>query len=193
MNDNHHAGYFPGAKPIILKLLWDPATNRVLGAQAVGLEGVDKRLDVLAVALAGGLTIDDLAEVELAYAPPYGAAKDIINLAGFAACNARDGLAAPVDSIPDDPAVQVLDVRPPGLVQSHPVPRAGVTTIPLAALRGRLGELERTRPVVTVCALGKTAYFAARILAQNGFHVSYLTGGIRAHWDPRSPAKLPTP
>jgi len=193
VNDNHHAGYFPGAKPIILKLLWDPATSRVLGAQAVGLEGVDKRLDVLAAALAGGFTIDDLAEVELAYAPPYGAAKDIINLAGFAACNARDGLAAPVAAIPDDPAVQVVDVRPPGLVQTHPVPRPGVVNIPLAALRGRLGELDRRRPVVTVCALGKTAYFGARILAQNGFDVSYLTGGIRAVYDPRSPAKLPTP
>jgi rhodanese-related sulfurtransferase len=99
----------------------------------------------------------------------------------------------PVDALPGDPAVQVLDVRPPGLVQTHPIPHAGVINIPLSALRGRLGELDRTRPVVTVCALGKTAYFAARILGQNGFHVSYLTGGIRASFDPRSPAKLPTP
>lgn len=89
--------------------------------------------------------------------------------------------------------MQVLDVRPPALVQLHPVPRAGVINIPLAALRARLGELDRTRPVVTVCALGKTAYFAARILTQNGFNASALTGGIRAHFDPRSPAKLPTP
>jgi rhodanese-related sulfurtransferase len=78
-------------------------------------------------------------------------------------------------------------------VQSHPIPRHGVINIPLGALRGRLGELDRSRPVATVCALGKTAYFAARILAQNGFQVSALTGGIRAHYDPRSPAKLPTP
>ena len=193
VNDNHHTGYFPGAKPLILKLLWDPDTGRVLGAQVAGLAGVDKRLDILATAIAGGLTIDDLAELELAYAPPFGAAKDIVNLAGFAACNARDGLAAPVDTLPDDPAVQILDVRPPALVQAHPVPHKGVVNIPLGALRGRLGELDRKRPVVTVCALGKTAYFAARILAQNGFGVSYLNGGIRAHWDPRSPAKLPTP
>ena len=193
VNDNHHAGYFPGAKPLILKLLWEPDTGRVLGAQAAGLAGVDKRLDVLATAIAGGLTIDDLAGLELAYAPPFGAAKDIVNLAGFAAANTRDGLVCPVDALPDDPAVQVLDVRPPALAQAHPVPRQGVVNIPLGALRGRLGELDRSRPVVTVCALGKTAYFAARVLAQNGFQVSSLNGGIRAHWDPRSPAKLPTP
>jgi NADPH-dependent 2,4-dienoyl-CoA reductase/sulfur reductase-like enzyme/rhodanese-related sulfurtransferase len=193
VNDNHHAGYFPGAKPILLKLLWDPATGRVLGAEVSGFAGVDKRLDVLATAIAGGLTIDDLSQLELAYAPPFGAAKDIVNLAGFAACNARDGLVTPIDALPDDPAAQVLDVRPPPLVQAHPLPRGGVRNIPLAQLRNRLGELDRSRPVVTVCALGKTAYFAARILAQNGFNVLTLTGGIRAHFDPRSPAKLPTP
>lgn len=193
VNDNHHAGYFPGAKPVILKLLWDATSGRVLGAQVAGLAGVDKRIDVLATAIAGGLTIDDIAELELSYAPPFGAAKDIVNLAGFAACNARDGLAAPVDCLPDDPAVQVLDVRPPGLVQAHPIPRGGVINIPLGALRSRMSELDRSRPVVTVCALGKTAYFASRILAQNGFKVSCLTGGLRATLDPRSPAKLPSP
>lgn len=192
VNDNHHAGYFPGAKPILLKLLWDPATGRVLGAQVAGLAGIDKRLDVLATAIAGGLTIDDLAQLELSYAPPFGSAKDIVNLAGFAACNAREGLVTPVDALPADPNVQILDVRPPALVQKHPLPRDGAVNIPLGALRARLGELDRARPVVTVCALGKTAYFAARILAQNGFEVSALTGGIRAHFDPRSPAKLPT-
>lgn len=193
VNDNHHASYFPGAKPLLLKLLWTPDTGRILGAQVTGLAGVDKRLDVLATAIAGGLTIDDLAQLELAYAPPFGAAKDIINLAGFAAGNTRDGLVTPVDALPADPIVQVLDVRPPALVQAHPVPREGVINIPYAALRQRLGELDRNRPVVTVCALGKTAYFAARVLAQNGFTVSSLTGGIRAHFDPRTPAKLPTP
>lgn len=193
VNDNHHASYYPGAKPLLLKLLWAPDTGRVLGAQVTGTAGVDKRLDVLATAITGELTIDDLAQLELAYAPPFGAAKDIVNLAGFAACNTRDGLVTPVDDVPDDPAVQVLDVRPPALVQAHPVPRQGVINIPFAALRQRLGELDRNRPVVTVCVLGKTSYFAARVLAQNGFTVSSLTGGIRAHYDPRTPAKLPTP
>ena len=193
VNDSHHAGYFPGAKPILLKLLWSPETGRILGAQVTGLAGVDKRLDVLATAITGGLTIDDLAQLELSYAPPFGAAKDIVNLAGFTACNTRDGLVTPVDALPDDLSVQVLDVRPPPLVAAHPIPRAGTINIPLGQLRARLGELDRARPVITVCALGKTAYFAARILAQNGFRVSALTGGIRAHFDPRSPAKLPTP
>jgi len=193
VNDSHHAGYFPGAKPILLKILWAPDTGRILGAQVTGLAGVDKRLDVLATAITGGLTIDDLAQLELSYAPPFGAAKDIVNLAGFTACNTRDGLVTPVDALPDDLSVQVLDVRPPPLVAAHPIPRAGTINIPLGQLRARLGELDRARPVITVCALGKTAYFAARILAQNGFRVSALTGGIRAHFDPRSPAKLPTP
>jgi len=193
VNDNHHAGYYPGAKPLLLKLLWAPESGRVLGAQVTGFLGVDKRIDVLATAITGELTIDDLAQLELAYAPPFGTAKDIVNLAGFAACNARDGLVTPIDEIPDDPAVQVVDSRPAPLVLAHPLTQVRSVYIPLTALRQRLGELNRNRPVVTVCALGKTAYFAARILAQNGFQVSTLTGGIRAHFDPRSPAKLPTP
>jgi NADPH-dependent 2,4-dienoyl-CoA reductase/sulfur reductase-like enzyme/rhodanese-related sulfurtransferase len=193
VNDNQHASYYPGAKPMLLKLLWEPETGRVLGAQATGFLGVDKRLDVVATAIMGGLTIDDLAQLELAYAPPFGSAKDIVNLAGFTACNARDGLVTPIDVVPDDPAVQVVDTRPAPLVQAHPLTQVRSVNIPLTALRQRLGELDRNRPVVTVCAFGKTAYFAARILAQNGFQVSTLTGGIRAHFDPRSPAKLPTP
>lgn len=193
VNDNHHAGYFPGAKPIILKLCWDPATGKVLGAQATGLAGVDKRLDVLATAIAGELTIDDLAELELAYAPPFGSAKDIVNIAGFTAANARDGLVSPVESLPTDESVQVLDVRPAPLSKAHPVPLKGVINVPLGELRKRIGELDTSRPVLTVCALGKTSYFAARILAQRGFTVQSLTGGLRATIDPRSPAKLPTP
>lgn len=193
VNDNHHAGYYPGAKPMLLKLIWEPDTGRVLGAQATGFLGVDKRLDVIATAIAGGLTIDDLAQLELAYAPPFGSAKDIVNLAAFTACNARDGLVTPVDAIPDDPAVQVVDTRPGPLAQAHPLTPVRSVNIPLPTLRQRLGELDRSRPVVTVCAFGKTAYFGARILAQNGFAVSTLTGGIRAHFDPRTPAKLPTP
>jgi len=193
INDNHHASYYPGAKPMLLKLLWEPETGRVLGAQATGFLGVDKRLDVMATAILGGLTIDDLAQLELAYAPPFGSAKDIVNLAGFTACNARDGLVTPIDAIPETPEVQVVDTRPASLVQAHPLTQVRSVNIPLTALRQRLGELDRSRPVVTVCAFGKTAYFAARILAQNGFQVSTLTGGIRAHFDPRSPAKLPTP
>jgi len=192
VNDNHHAGYFPGAKQIIMKLCWDPKTGRVLGAQVSGLAGVDKRLDVLATAIAGELTIDDLADLELAYAPPFGSAKDIVNIAGFTAVNARAGLVEPVESIPEDAALQVLDVRPPGLSKAHPIPHGNVINIPLGELRKRHGELDTSRPVLTVCALGKTSYFASRILSQLGFKVQSLTGGLRARHDPRSPAKLPT-
>ena len=193
VNGNHHADYYPGAQPIILKLLWDPADGHILGAQASGLAGIDKRLDTLATAIAGHLTIDDLAQLELSYAPPFGSAKDLVNLAGMAACNARDGLVDPIDTLPDDPAVQIVDVRPAPLAQKHPIPRPGVINIPLAALRQRAGELDPTRPVVTVCALGKSSYFAARILSQLGFSVRAQTGGLRAILDPRSPAKLPAP
>ena len=193
VNGNHHADYYPGAQPIILKLLWDPADGHILGAQASGLAGIDKRLDTLATAIAGHLTIDDLAQLELSYAPPFGSAKDLVNLAGMAACNARDGLVDPIDTLPDDPAVQIVDVRPAPLAQKHPIPRPGVINIPLAALRQRAGELDPTRPVVTVCALGKSSYFAARILSQLGFSVRAQTDGLRAILDPRSPAKLPAP
>ena len=193
VNGNHHADYYPGAQPIILKLLWDPADGHILGAQASGLAGIDKRLDTLATAIAGHLTIDDLAQLELSYAPPFGSAKDLVNLAGMAACNARDGLVDPIDTLPDDPAVQIVDVRPAPLAQKHPIPRPGVINIPLAALRQRAGELDPARPVVTVCALGKSSYFAARILAQRGFSVRAQTGGLRAILDPRTPAKLPAP
>jgi len=192
VNDNHHAGYFPGAKPIIMKLCWDPVTGRVLGAQVSGLAGVDKRLDVLATAIAGELTIDDLAELELAYAPPFGSAKDIVNIAGFTAVNARAGLVTPVEAIPEGDSVQILDVRPPALSKAHPVPCSRVLNIPLGELRKRHSELDKSRPVLTVCALGKTSYFASRILSQLGYQVQSLTGGLRARHDPRSPAKLPT-
>jgi NADPH-dependent 2,4-dienoyl-CoA reductase/sulfur reductase-like enzyme/rhodanese-related sulfurtransferase len=193
VNGNHHADYYPGAQPIILKLLWDPADGRLLGAQASGLAGIDKRLDTLATAITGHLTIDDLAQLELSYAPPFGSAKDLVNLAGMAACNARDGLVDPIDTLPDDPAVQIVDVRPAPLAQKHPIPRPGVINLPLAALRQRATELDPARPVVTVCALGKSSYFAARILSQLGFSVRAQTGGLRAILDPRSPAKLPAP
>ncbi|MEZ5275769.1 MAG: FAD-dependent oxidoreductase [Opitutaceae bacterium] len=193
VGDQHHAGYFPGAKPLTLKLLWNPENRRILGGQVTGFEDVDKRLDVLATAIAGGLTIDDLCHLELAYAPPFGAAKDIVNLAGFTATNADDGLVTMTDTLPEDKSTQILDLRPPVLVKGYPIPDRTVINIPLAMLRGRLNEIDRNRPVVTVCALGKTAYFGARILQQNGYDVTTYSGGIRAHFDPRTPFKPPAP
>lgn len=175
VTDHQHASYFPGATPLTLKLLWSPEDGRVLGAQAVGADGVDKRLDVIATALAAKMTIDDLAELELAYAPPFGSARDVVNTAGFAAQNARDGLVRPVATLPAERAV--LDVRPEAVAQLSPVP--GAVNIPFPELRARLGELDRARPWVTVCALGKTSYFAARVLAQAGYDVVGLAGGVR--------------
>ena len=175
VTDYQHASYFPGATPLTLKLLWSPEDGRVLGAQAVGADGVDKRLDVIATALAGKMTIDDLAELELAYAPPFGSARDVINTAGFAAQNARAGLVRPVTELPAERTA--LDVRPAAVAQLSPIP--GAVNIPFSELRTRLGELDRSRPWVTVCALGKTSYFAARVLAQAGFDVVSLAGGVR--------------
>jgi NADPH-dependent 2,4-dienoyl-CoA reductase/sulfur reductase-like enzyme/rhodanese-related sulfurtransferase len=193
VGDNHHAGYYPGAKPLTLKLLWNPENGRVLGAQVTGFEGVDKRLDVMATVIAGEMTIDDLCHLELAYAPPFGSAKDIVNLAGFAATNAMDGLAVFTDVLPEDTETQLVDLRPPPLVRAHPFPDWQVLNIPLPMLRDRIEELDKSLPVVTICALGKTAYFGARILAQHGFKVAIYSGGIRAQIDPRTPAKyLPT-
>lgn len=191
VNDHQHATYYPGARPLTLKIVWDPASGRLLGAQASGFEGIDKRLDVLATAIIGRLTIDDLCHLELAYAPPFGSAKDVINLAGFAACNRRDGLVSHVTTLPDDPRVQVVDVRPQALAAAFPAPCAAIN-IPFPTLRAKLDQLDRQRPVVTLCAFGKMSYFAARVLAQNGFSVSSFSGGLKANVDPRSPGKLPT-
>lgn len=175
VTDYQHASYFPGAVPLTLKVLWAPEDGRVLGAQAVGADGVDKRLDVIATALVGGLTIDDLAQLELAYAPPFGSARDVVNTAGFVAQNTRDGLLSPVVALPSERAV--LDVRPVEVAKLSPVP--GAVVIPFPELRGRLAELDRAKPWVTVCALGKTSYFAARVLAQAGYDVVSLAGGVR--------------
>lgn len=192
VNDHQHATYYPGAKPLTLKILWEPESGRLLGAQASGFEGIDKRLDVLATAIIAGMTVDDLCHLELAYAPPFGAAKDAINLAGFAACNRRDGLVEHTTALPDDPHVQVVDVRPKALAEAFPAPCAAIN-IPFPTLRANLDQLDRSRPVLTLCAFGKMSYFAARLLVQHGFKVSSFSGGLRANVDPRSPAKMPTP
>ena len=192
INDHQHATYYPGAKPLTLKILWEPESGRLLGAQATGFEGIDKRIDVLATAIVAGMTVEDLCHLELAYAPPFGAAKDAINLAGFAACNRRDGLVKHTTSLPDDPQVQIVDVRPKPLAEAFPTP-GQVINIPFPTLRANLDKLDRNRPVVTVCAFGKMSYFSARVLAQNGFDVTSFSGGLKANIDPRSPAKMPTP
>ena len=192
VNDHQHATYYPGAKPLTLKIIWEPESGCLLGAQASGFEGIDKRLDVLATAIVAGMSVEDLCHLELAYAPPFGAAKDVINLAGFAACNRRDGLVSQTTILPEDPNVQIVDVRPKPLSEAFPAP-CKVISIPFPTLRANLDKLDRSRPVLTLCAFGKMSYFAARILAQNGFNVTSFSGGLKANIDPRSPAKMPTP
>jgi len=174
VNAASHASYYPGAETVTLKLLWNPEDGRILGAQAVGKDGVDKRLDVIATAIRGNLTISDVAHLELAYAPPFGSAKDVINIAGFAACNIRDGFLLPVPSIAEAGA-QIVDVRPAATAARQPVP--GAINIPLMQLRDRLEELDRSQPVYTICQMGKTSYFAARILANHGFTAHSILGG----------------
>ena len=174
VNGGSHASYFPGAETITFKLMWSPSDGRVLGAQASGKDGVDKRLDIIATALRGRLTIDDLCHLELAYAPPFGSAKDVVNVAGFAACNIRDGLLKPVPDL-ESAGPQVVDVRPVSASNRQPIP--GAKNIPLSELRVRFAELDRTQPVYTVCQMGKTSYFAARILANNGFDARSILGG----------------
>lgn len=174
VNASSHASYYPGAETITLKILWDPADGRILGAQAVGKDGIDKRLDILATALRGNLTIEDLVHLELSYAPPFGSAKDVVNIAGFAATNMRDGMLLPVDTLADA-GEQIIDVRPTATAARQPVP--GAKNIPLLELRSRLSEIDRSKPVFTICQMGKTSYFAARILANNGFDARSILGG----------------
>lgn len=181
LHPGSHAGYYPGGEPIALKILFSPDTGKLLGAQAIGRDGVDKRLDVFATALKGRMTVHDLAELELAYAPPYGSAKDPINLAGMAGKNVLDGdvsLAQWYEVAALDPAKTVLlDVRGADERAKGFIPCS--IHIPLDELRGRLGELPRDREIIVACHTGQRSYFASRVLAQNGFHVRNLTGAWR--------------
>lgn len=173
-----HATYYPGAQQMRLKLLFT-REGRMLGAQVVGGEGVDKRIDVLATAMQAGLGVAELERLELAYAPPYGSAKDPVNFAGYVAGNVLSGDTVPAyaDALPTGACL--LDVRDPGEWESGTIP--GALTIPLGQLRQRLSELPRDRTVVAYCAVGLRGYLAERILRQNGFDVRNLSGGI-ATW-----------
>jgi NADPH-dependent 2,4-dienoyl-CoA reductase/sulfur reductase-like enzyme/rhodanese-related sulfurtransferase len=181
LHPGSHAGYYPGAQPIAMKILFNPESGRLWGAQAVGRDGVDKRIDVLATALQAGLTVDDLADLELAYAPPFGSAKDPVNLAGMAAQNVRQGLVRlaqwhEVERL--DPArTLLLDVRSAEERRQGAIP--GSVHIPLPQLRDRLRELPRDREIIVACASGQRSYFACRVLEQHGFRVRNLTGSYR--------------
>lgn len=180
ITQNSHAGYYPGAAPLTLKLLFSPDRKKLFGAQIVGRDGVDKRIDTLAVALRLGGGVNDLKQLELAYAPPYSSAKDPVNMAGFVAENVLNGLVrfADWDVAEKEPETVLLDVREDAELMAFTIPNA--VHIPLGQIRDRLGELDKTKKTVVFCAIGVRAYNAGRILAQDGFkNVLVYPGGAR--------------
>lgn len=178
LHPGHHAGYYPGAKPIHMKLLFRRSDGLVLGAQAVGEAGIERRIDVIAMAIQKGATVFDLEEAELCYAPQYGSAKDPVNMAGMIASNAMRGdiEIAPWPKLGAEGAV-ILDVREPGEHHAGAIP--GAVNIPLGQLRERLEELPRDREIQVTCAVGQRAYYACRVLRQHGFQARLLSGGYR--------------
>lgn len=177
-----HASYYPGATPITMKLLF-AEDGKVLGAQAVGYEGVEKRIDVLATVIRLRGTVYDLEELELCYAPPYSSAKDPVNMLGFTAANILKG-DMPVIYAEDVPALDPeqttrLDVSMPEEVRMGTVP--GFRNLPLDELRGRLGELDPKKPVYVTCRVGLRGYLATRILKQHGFDAYNLSGGYKTY------------
>jgi len=182
-----HASYYPGARTVSIKLLYAPDTGRLLGAQAVGGPGVDKRIDVIAMALRQEATVYDLEEAELCYSPQFGSAKDPVNIAGFAAGNRLRG---DVDAVhwedwrdrttAGDDSVTVIDVRPSSVVAKEgKVP--GVIHVPLGELRSRMSELPRDGEIWVHCMVGQNSYYACRVLSQHGFRVRNLSGGMTSY------------
>lgn len=178
LHPGHHAGYYPGARPIHLKLLFERRDGRILGAQAVGLEGIEKRIDVIAMAIQKGASVRDLAEAELCYAPQFGAAKDPVNLAGMIATNHLDGDLPLADWRGLD-AWHVVDVREPDEFAAGHVP--GAISMPLSMLRARWRELPVDRPLAVYCQVGQRAYYAVRFLVQHGRDARHLSGGYTTY------------
>jgi len=172
---NSHAGYYPGAKPIALKVIFRKSDGRLLGAQALGEDNVDKRISTLAMAMQMGATIYDLEEAELCYAPQFGSAKDPVNFAGMVAANILRG-DMPVRHWDSADGAFLLDVREPFELAVESAP--GAANIPLGQLRARLGELPRDREILVVCRSGQRAYYATRVLLQHGFQARNLSGGF---------------
>ncbi len=169
-----HASYYPGAQPMILKLLFEQ-NGQILGAQIVGRDGVDKRIDIIATAIRNNLTVDDLAELELAYAPPYGSAKDPVNYAGFVAGNIINGVSLPVypDAMPENSLI--LDVREPDEIACGAFP--GALEISLGTIRNNLDKIPKDKILVSTCKLGLRGYLAECYLREQGFEVRNLSGG----------------
>lgn len=176
-----HAGYYPEAKTIVLKLLFHPTTGKIYGAQAVGEDGVDKRIDILATAIKVGMTVEDLPELEFTYAPPFGSAKDPVNMAGYAALNIIEGISESVQwhELEDKQAAghQLLDVRNAKELEMNGRLKGSIN-IPLDNLRDRMKELPKDRPLIVSCHSGLRSYVAERILKQNGYQVKNLDGAF---------------
>lgn len=179
-----HAGYYPGGTVMTMKVLYEKGSLRLLGAQIVGGDGVDKRLDVLATAMQAGLTVTALKELDLAYAPPFSSAKDPVNMAGFMAENLEAGLVKQftwqqVNSLPRDGSVNLVDVRTPEEYADGHAP--GFVNIPVDQLRQRLGEIDPSKPVYLICQSALRSYLACRVLEQRGYTASHLAGGYRLY------------
>jgi CoA-disulfide reductase len=183
IHPSSHAGYYPGAAQISLKLIFDKETGKIFGAQAVGADGAEKRMDVIATAIKGGLTVEDLTNLELSYAPPYSSAKDPVNMAGYVATNLMEGELEhiqwhEVDKIVADGGL-LIDVREPmerefGYIK-------GSINIPLDALRNRLNEVPKNKTVYVSCQVGLRGYLACRILKNNGYDVKNVDGGWKTY------------
>ncbi len=177
-----HAGYYPGGKLMTMKVVFETGTYRLLGAQIVGYEGVDKRIDVLAAAIHAGLTAVQLKDLDLAYAPPYSSAKDPVNMAGFMAENLASGVVKQfhiedVNALPHDGSVTLLDARTPQEYAGGHI--EGFRNIPVDELRERLDEIEKGKPVYVICQSGLRSYIACRILAGYGYEAYNFAGGFR--------------
>ena len=177
-----HAGYYPGGKVMTMKVVFEKETYRLLGAQIVGYEGVDKRIDVLATAIRAGMKATELKDLDLAYAPPYSSAKDPVNMAGYMIDNIAEGILRQwrleeADSLPRDGSVTLLDTRTPGEFRRGHID--GFRNIPVDELRERLDEIEPGKPVYVICQSGLRSYIACRILAGHGFETYNFAGGFR--------------
>ena len=177
-----HAGYYPGGKLMTMKVVFQRSSGRLLGAQIVGYEGVDKRIDVLATAIHAGMKAADLKDLDLAYAPPYSSAKDPVNMAGFMIDNIRQGVLRQwfledLDRLPRDGSAVLLDVRTAGEYGGGHLD--GFLNIPVDELRERLDEVERGKPVYVICQSGLRSYIACRILAGCGYEAYNFAGGFR--------------
>ncbi len=180
VHPGHHVSYYPGARPIHMKLIYRKSDGRILGAQAVGEQGVERRIDLISMAIQMGAAVYDLEEAELCYAPQYGAAKDAVNMAGMLAANVLRGdvALAPWDDVHAED-VFCLDVREKAEFRGGSV--VGAVNIPLGQLRGRLQELPRDREIWVKCHVGQRAYYACRLLSQHGFPVKLLPGGYQTY------------